>query len=395
MSQLYDVFGTSGTMPAEPPMRRLGYPRNPFEEPSLEDLATAPLYTDYVQGELSRLQLWLQDVHEREHRTSLSLVGNIGAGKTRLLRMVERHVREQWPTAQKAVAVYLRLSDTGYRRASLGGLVVNALDLAKCRWTSNVPVGVIPLIWATVVSQPQTSLDDERPLGRTLDLIRAAQVEKRAEMAGLLSGWLRRSPLTPAQARRLGLPRSIDWEGELIPYLASLLRCAKRAGALQTLCLLLDQLEDLFTSDFSDLKRARLLTDLRALVDEIDAGAPLGLVLAWTPELGATDRNRHRGRDVQREFQRKYEALYSRMQRLRIDLPLLHREHAEGYARVWIGGLEGQHGFDPVRQPAVSELAEDAWKRLKQNGELYPGGGATPRDLLAALRIIVERRVSA
>ena len=87
--------------------------------------------------------------------------------------------------------------------------------------------------------------------------------------------------MSRARVQASGLTRRIDWEGDLIPILADLLRFARECGILRTLFFLVDHIEDLFRPSFSMVRRSRLLTDLKALVDEVDRDAPIGLLLAW------------------------------------------------------------------------------------------------------------------
>jgi hypothetical protein len=60
-------------------------------------------------------------------RQPLSLVGNIGAGKTRILTLLQRVLRAQ-PPAEKVFADRLLLSDTGFARASVGGVLISGLE---------------------------------------------------------------------------------------------------------------------------------------------------------------------------------------------------------------------------------------------------------------------------
>jgi hypothetical protein len=243
-------------------------------------------------------------------------------------------------------------------------------------------------VWAIVSAAPfPTQLRGS--LAIALRHIQGKPQGERQELAAIVSRWLQRFPLTPAQASRVGLRPRIDWEGELVPVVADLLRAAVGTGMLRTLFLLIDQLEDLFTPTFSELRRARILTDLRGLVDEIEADAPVGLLLAWTPDFG-TSAGRPRGR-VETLFQSKYEALYSRMERRRVDLPLLGHEHAKPFADEWVNAAKEEPGFDPDRQPGITEVAQAAWSRLERTQGLFPGGKATPREFLASLADEVDR----
>ncbi|HSN97432.1 MAG TPA: hypothetical protein VLS89_04005, partial [Candidatus Nanopelagicales bacterium] len=164
---------------------------------------------------------------------------------------------------------------------------------------------------------------------------------------------------------------------ELVNIAAEALRLAHRSGVLQTLFLFVDQIEELFRPTFSELRRARILTDLRSLVDDIDEGAPVGLLLSWTPESDSV-------------FKRKYEALVGRLQRRQIILPLLSREDAEPFAKVWIEALPGSDRGRST-QPVLSRLVTLAWSRLQTQQELFSATKATPRQLLTALAEEVDQ----
>jgi hypothetical protein len=266
------------------------------------------------------------------------------------------------------------LGDAGYKNASVGGLLIAALERLRLPGP-RPPEGVLDLVWAIANSKSfQTT-----SRGLLTAAFERAREKDVTQGAMLISRWLQRTPLTPVQGQRMGLARRIDWEGELIPIAAELFSLARHCGVLSTFFFFIDQIEELFRPNFSELRRARLLTDLRGLVDEIDAGAPVGLLLAWTP-------------DVEQQFQLKYDALFGRMKRRRVDLPQLPFEHALGFAKSWVEACRDEGGFDPRRQPPLDQVVQGAWARLKKNRMLFPGDVSTPRDCLTTLAEEIDHR---
>lgn len=393
MSDILSIFGASETEQAHNPYRVLGYPRNPFRAPAgdLQE-GNIPLYEGHIRDQLQQIDHWLGDVYQRQVRDPLSVVGGIGTGKTHLLRLMRQRLDATGPQ-QRVAADLLMLGDAGYSRASIGQLLVLALERLRLPWVRSVE-GVFPLIWG-IVSQEHFPAPPPFPgrLTPVLQRIHEAAPSDKQRRAQLVTSWLQHAQLSDAEARLIGLPRRIDWEGELVPVVAELFTLGRAAGVLDTFFLLIDQIEELFRPVFSELRRSRLLTDLRGLVDYIDSGAPIGLVLAWTPDFHHPVPLERPG-EVEQAFRQKYEALFGRLQRRRLNLPLLASEHAEPFARRWIDSLKGQEGFEPDAQPNPTEVVRTAWQHLRKTRQLYPGEKVTPRDLLAALAEEIERRVT-
>lgn len=391
MIDIFDVFNVKGPASADQMYAQFGYPRNPFREASSDQInETGPFFTGHIVQQLQEIQGWVASIHSGSDRQPMSLVGNIGAGKTRILRFLLRRL-SNFPAKEKVVAELLLLSDTGYARASVGGMLVSALERMQIHQVSPVPDGVLPLVWAIVTSDTFPA-QTTGVLGASLQRTHQEKDNNaKQELAMYVSRWLQRSPLTSSQATRVGLHRRIDWEGELVKIIGDLFRLAEKSGVVKTFYLFVDQLEDLFRPTFSELRRSRILTDLRGLVDEIDAGMPVGLLLAWTPEFNAAPISL--GNEVDAQFRSKYEALYSRMRRRRVDLPLLKREDAFPFAEEWINALRNEAAFDASRQPDLTGLVASVWERLRAQRKLYPGGGgsATPRDLLTGLASEVDQ----
>lgn len=384
MSDLFDIIHTSGTA-AENPYSKIGFTRNPFRAPDPGE-APPPLYSGHIEAELQQIRQWLKSVHVDNVRQPLSLVGTIGSGKTALLAAVERSIRA-WPADQRAEVFRFNLPDIGMSRPNLGALLISAIERMGVPAVSVAPDQSLRVVWGIV--QSSEPLDGSGRLTPVFNRIRGASGEEKAELARLLSRWLERSPLTPAQANRLGLHRRIDWEGEVVAVAGELLRMAARCRVIKTVFLLVDQLEDLFTSNVTALRRARILTDLRGLIDEIDAGAPIGLVLSWSPDVRAGVKPEG---EVEAQLQRQYEALFSRMERVRVNIPFLSRDRAAPFAEEWLKPARAESGADPTKQPDARALAEAAWSSLRSENALFPGDKITPREFLTHLSREVDRR---
>src|SRR5205823_191668 len=153
----------------------------------------------------------IASILEQQPRYPLALVGNIGAGKTRILRLMQRGIAPLWQE-QRIFADLVVLSHTGYARPSVGGFLIAALE--RMPRPPECPPGVLPLVWA-IANVPTFS---SAPRGRVATALREAQRRRsdRQDLAELVSRWLYRQTLTPTQSARVGLYGRLDWEGELI-----------------------------------------------------------------------------------------------------------------------------------------------------------------------------------
>lgn len=382
MTDPLTIFGL-GTPSAKPSgIERLGYPRNPFALTD-EDVLRPPFYSDHIERELRAIGEWTKGALSGQ-RLPLSIVGSIGVGKSRVLTMLRDALLTQ--ALPGIVVDKIAITDGGYGKASLGALLVTSLERARVSGAEPPPDNVIGLVWS-IVHAPRR-VDGTTPLRQALAKAQTGidGVGGR-RMAAAISKWLTRSPLGPAEAAEVGLQRRIDWEGALIPVVADLVTCAREVGRLNTYFLLLDQLEDLFTGAFSELRRSRLLTDLRGLMDQIDQGMPMALVLTFGPEI--------QGQSTDAQIARSYAALASRIERKKVDLALFERQHAERFAQKYVERLAQDPLFNKSKQPSISDLVNEAWDRLKRTKSVAVTGKTTPRDLLRALENVVADRAAA
>lgn len=362
----------------------LGVPKNPFVDAEGVDAHQRPvLYGDHIRPELNRMQDWVNLAYAQAPKP-LSLVGGIGLGKTHLLRYWERLLLSR-AEALKIAVLRVSLYDYGAQRASLGQLMLRKLQ----EWTAfggeahALPEGVelIPLIW----QMAQARAPEEAPqslMGRHIRSICALEGDAREERARLLSRWLGGAELTARERRALGEPRRIDPEGELLTYLCDLVGVAERLGVCKRVYFMVDQLEDLFRSNVSQVRRSRLLTDLRHLIDAVsDKRAPIALMVAWTTEVEENGRSKA----IEERFNSAYPALMDRMRSGElIRLALLRGEDRAAFARAYIDALSNMQGYD-LRRVTERHHALVARASALASAEGIHEGSISPRRWLSCL----------
>ncbi len=318
MTKSLNLFGKRSAAPATTsPYSKVGFPMNPFR-PSDVDVrgGTVPFFEEYVSSQLAQISHWVDEVHAHGQRQPLALVGNIGVGKTLIIGRLVHLLRGQ--AAQKIAVDSLVLSDAGYGRISVGSWLVMALERLDFPWVpdaGSLPPDVLPVLYLLASRQ----ISGTGRMTRALQHIAGQPEPERLVLVRHLTTWMRRGNLTEPQSRKLGLGHKLDWEGELIPIVGEILSLARATGLLGTFFLFIDQLEDLFSKGLTPVRRSRVLTDLRALIDVVDGGAPMGLLISWAPSFDA-------------EIRTQYPAVYTRLARYRVDLPLLELRYARGFA---------------------------------------------------------------
>ena len=191
-------------------------------------------------------------------------------------------------------------------------------------------------------------------MGRAISTAREAS--DRAAAAQYLSRWLYREPLTPKQSETVALHGRLDYEGQLPDILCDLLSVATEVGVIKKLFFMVDQLEDLFTPNYSLLRQSRILTDLRTLIDKQDSGTPLAMILSWSTDVDAPDWRRLPDH-VGREIQQRYSALHSRITRELVVINKLREIHATGFAQKYIDPLGEPTQAETSLRPTTSQLA--------------------------------------
>jgi len=368
----------------------IGFPINPFTERG--NNAERPFYSGYIENEVDKISQWLHEINNRENYQPLSLVGSIGTGKTRIIGEFVRRIK-QIAANNKIMAISVLSSETGYSKVSLGGLLMKGFENTKLAGEEEPPnQEIMPLLWGIIRGKKLNS--QESLLERA---IYKAQTENQdsEELATLISRWLRRVAITPVQMRKVGFTRKIDWEGELTHELSELIRIANQTDTLQTVYIFIDQLEEIFREAFSELRRARFLTDLRALIDEIlERKTPVGLLLAWSPEfrrkeiIGFSDR-----KSIDNQLKMAYGALYSRLQQQVVNVPFLTDKNFIPFAQTFIDAIKDEPGFNESLQPDIKKVIDEVIQDLKNNNKML-GDQLTPRDLLGALAANIEDRAN-
>jgi hypothetical protein len=379
MTRSLHLFSKASTSSSGSPYENVGFSINPFR-PTEADIRSGnvPFFDEYIAAQLVQISQWVDDVHVNEQRHPIALVGNIGVGKTLIIGRLVHLLRER--VDEKIAVDSLILSDAGYGRISVGSWLVMALERLNFPWLPTpepLPPDVLPVLYH-LAQQP--SVTGPGRIARALEHIRMQSDAERTNLVRHLTTWIKRGAITDAQSRKLGLGRRLDWEGELIPVVGEILMMARQTDILGTFFLFIDQLEDLFSKGLTAVRRSRVLTDLRALIDIIDGGAPIGLLLSWAPSFDA-------------EIRVQYPAVYTRLARRRVDLPLLELKHAPGFTKAWMVGQKKGAGYNPSKQPSSDDLSMSAWDSLRRKKLLFPPGEkATPRDFLAALADEIDRR---
>jgi hypothetical protein len=368
--------------------RRIGLPRNPFL-PQDVDGKIGPFYQGHLTSAIQEFTQWLVAALDG-FVSPISVKGSIGVGKTRVLLQVQFQIN-QLPQERKVYAGYARIDKTGYSRPSVGQMLLEALEEVRISpEMETAPEGVMPALWAAVTTENRMGNPNSK-MGAVISRLQTIQGPEKVERTKLVCRWLHRDVLSASQSERVGLHGRVDYEGQLPEVLADLIRCFRELDVLRQIFFMVDQLEDVFRPSYSDLRRSRILTDLRSLIDEIDKQCPIALALAWSPEVD--DPRSYVGRtDVQ--LNREYPALYSRLIRQMIELDKLDQFNATGFADEYLTHVSKLTGYDPQVAPKALDLASEAWRRLEREKKAVDNR-ATPRDLLAALRAVVDERANA
>jgi hypothetical protein len=384
----FDLGGSLGQA-QKPPIKldylnKLGVPRNPFVTHSDDRNDLGPLYQDHISSQIREINDWIKLAYQGDTRP-LSLVGGIGLGKTHLMRLTERLLLARQRGGLNIAVFRESLYGRGSQNVSLGNLLYQKLKEwrpAHYEAPADANPALVPLVWQLVQHEPDE--ESESFMGRHLATIRRlATQEERAERATLLCRWLERAELTRKQYEQLGESRKIDWEGEFVVYLCDLLNVASKAGICHRVYFMLDQLEDLFRSNITMARRARLMTDLRLLMDEVlDRKAPIALMLAWSTQLEGGDSRRDQ--DIEQRFGRAYPALLDRIQSgVRVELGMLGEAHRGGFARIYIDQLEHEEGYDLTR---IKETLPKLLSTANEFAALAPGGGRQPHEPISPRR---------
>lgn len=270
-----------------------GFISNPFPADGVD---SEVFYSSHLESELERVNSWLEESqvnadgfeegHSKPFRP-LAIRGSIGVGKTHLLRSIERGLA----STGNARVLRKALTDDGMQRILLSTVLLTGLPRE-----GNSNSGLVGAILRNAKkSEFRLSLESclselgdgsilAGPLMKLL-LLSRRDSEAVEEGAAVLWRWVQRSYTAGSQRARLGIARTLEGEGEAIQVVADLARCARAAGVFSCWYLLLDQLEEIWRPGvITDSRRARLLTDLRSLVDRSLEGAPIAVLLTWNTQ---------------------------------------------------------------------------------------------------------------
>ena len=361
----------------------LGFKRNPFV-PQDDDETEGPFYTKHLTSQVAMLLEWASESLEK-NVPALALKGTIGAGKTRVLRAL-KHSLMAARIENKIHVEHVFLNRAGYSRPNVAGFILGALETFKPDWSlancPTCPITVMPIVWAIAHSDlpPKSS----RLVG--IYMTKLQQSNDKEHNSEVLTRWFRRDSISASQGRSFGIIGRLDAEGTHILILSDLLRVAKECGVLNKLFLFVDQLEDLMRPSYSELRKSRILEDLRSLIDYIDEGAPIGLILSWSPEI---DYGNYvfRMTNVDQILETTYMAFYSRARRKMVQLDNLGLTHAPEFAEQYAEFAK----VDANASVSVNDIVVHAWTNLKETG-LISAERATPRDFLKALQDEVDKR---
>ncbi len=389
MSKVFTAFGEAMRQTPSPQGYDLiGLHTNPFRPTEYEkDTNSSPFYTSHIEQQLQQINTWVKGVYDMTDTQSIALVGNIGVGKTRLLKEFESNLN-QLPSEMKIVCSYITLQEGGVSRLTLGEILIKILERMSIPFIEKPRETVFDLLWGIVVSERE--IPSNSSLAKALRIAQKSDNEEtKIRIAETITRWLQRSSLSNAQMKETGLWRRVDWEGELVAYFAELIFIARTVEVVKGYYLFLDQLEDVFTSAVTDLRRARFLADIRGLVDKIDQGQPMGFILSWTNDLNASLQQTFQLPDrIDTRFHADYAALYTRMERKKITLPLLKEEDRFNFAQEWYATERlGKHDKQNSR-PSLEKVVERAWGKLQSNREQQ-----TPRSYLTALAQVIDDMV--
>jgi hypothetical protein len=301
---------------------------NPFPESGLQSNVH---YTAYQEEQITDISEWTSDaIDEDATRWSpLVIKGSVGTGKTHTLTVLEKRLRElDEPTLEVTRHV---LTGSGSKYLTLGDLLIEGYGSIDVRHKGRTGRSLIRSLLSRIsVSDVEKLLPSSSPIYRPLlGLASPKDRNSREERSELFSDWLGRIPLTKSDYRLLGVAGKIDSEGQLIRALAHYFKLLRKYDVVRVWIIMIDQIEDLYRKkEFTELRRARFLTDLRTLIDEGFEGAPLPLILAWNT---STDESLV----ISDQIREEYVALFSRLKKV-VDIPALPRENARAFARQFV-----------------------------------------------------------
>lgn len=375
------------------PLLALGYARSPFPEPGLD---TGAFYVGHMEPQVEIIERWVSeaDIATRFERPSpspirpLAIRGSIGVGKTHVLKALEKTLasREDLAVTRKS------LPEEGMERILLANLLLHNIPLGNQDANVVAVSSSVPLIDRIVLaangnwrSSIMNEIETLRPNSLLAQALLVVIESQRDEYRTMLARWLSRGVTTPGQRAKLNLARPLEGEGQSIRAIADLLRIARAAREIQVWFTLIDQLEDLWRPGvISAGRRARLLTDLRFLVDLALEGAPIAVLLAWNTEVNAED-----------HIQVEYQALWRRLG-TPVDLPGLGQKDVWPFAHEYLSRATTRRAMSelkPLRERFRATLEAQTprvIRSLKDDPQASLGSAFASHRVLHHWRIIAD-----
>lgn len=374
---------------------QFGLDVNPFPASGIE---SGVLYTRHMKAEAHAVNQWIQDVAEATKLNSvvasqpvrpLAVSGSLGAGKTHLLRAMERGLQRN----PKTPVLRRPLTEEGMTRLVLANLILRHVPFSDQESTEGGDEPATQLLRRIVdeIRQPSSKVSGLRELlGGGSPLLAPMEVLRNSSQPETeilwLSRWMRREHTTPGQRAKIGLSGVLESEGQAIRAIADLLRLAHAAGIIQVWFVMIDQLEELWREGvITPSRRARFLTDVRLLVDQALEGAPIAVLLAWNTYASLASLS-----NIGMQIQNDYHALWQRLGEP-VDLPMLKQGHIWPFAEEYLRDKDITATASETRKRLYDLLRRQKDSVLKTLQDQDGEGAFAPRQVLGAWRHAAER----
>lgn len=372
-----------------------GLEANPFPASGIE---SGVLYARHMMAEANAVNHWIQEVANATKLNGvvasqpvrpLAISGSLGAGKTHLLRAMERGLQRNLKTP----VLRRPLTEEGMTRLVLANLILRHVPFSDQDSVEDGDEPTTQLLRLIVdeirqsgstVSRLRDVLAEGSPLLAPMDVLKSASQPK--DRVLWLSRWMRREYTTPGQRAKIGLSGVLESEGQAIRAIADLLRLAHAAGIIQVWFVMIDQLEELWREGvITPSRRARFLTDVRLLVDQALEGAPIAVLLAWN-----TYASLERSSNIGTQIQNDYHALWQRLGEP-ADLPMLKQGDIWPFAEEYLGdkGITASARDDRMKLYKLLKRQRESVLQILQEDE--NDTTFAPRQVLRAWRDAAER----